>query len=191
MTVVTTIGHLGRLTGDSQMTTSTASVDQRLLRKVMLVALTGVAFVSLGARAHATESKPVEITITAPATKIVGYYEDLSPIQQITVTARVPFNSVVLTDQFRCRVVEGSCGSGCAPGLHECRPGASDRRRVRAERDQGHEAADRGGGGAGEGQRGRARILISRRRLNARRAAGPAAFLWQIAAIQRRFAGAA
>ena len=79
------------------MTTSIAFVDKRLLHRAMLIGLAGLAYVSLNARAQAADSAPTEITISAPASKIVGYNLDLTPILQTTVSARVPFNPVVLT----------------------------------------------------------------------------------------------
>jgi UrcA family protein len=72
------------------MKTSHASLPSNALRKVGIVALGCAAFALIGPRAQAEE--PVQIVISAPSTKIVGHYPDLTPIEQVTVSAKVLFN---------------------------------------------------------------------------------------------------
>jgi len=76
------------------MKTSTAFISSNAFRKGAFVALACAAIVLLAPRAHADE--PVQITISAPSTKIIGHYPDLTPIEQVTVSAKVPFNPAYL-----------------------------------------------------------------------------------------------
>lgn len=79
------------------MTTPTASIPVNLLRKGLLIALALGSFAALSPRAHADAADPAEITISASPVKILGYNRDLTPVEQVTYTARVPFEPVTLT----------------------------------------------------------------------------------------------
>ncbi|MEJ1963805.1 MAG: UrcA family protein [Gammaproteobacteria bacterium] len=79
------------------MRPSTASIQVNLLRKGLLIGLACAAVAALSPRAHADAADPAEITISASPIKIVGYNRDLTPKEQISYTARVPFEPVTLT----------------------------------------------------------------------------------------------
>jgi UrcA family protein len=93
--MATVPGHEAVTNQEIPMKTSIASIDTGTLRKAALIALAFAAMTAATVRAHAEE--PIQITISAPATKIVGRYPDLTPIEQVTVSAQVPFRPAALT----------------------------------------------------------------------------------------------
>ena len=78
------------------MNTQTLSIRVNTLRRSLPIAFAIGALAIISTRAHAQDLD--EITISAPAVKIVGRDPaTLAPIEESTVTARVAFDPVTLT----------------------------------------------------------------------------------------------
>jgi UrcA family protein len=77
-------------------TSSTLTSANSLFRKNLSIALAMGALAALSAQAHGGDLQ--EITISAPAVKVVGYSAATrAPIEEVTVTARVAFDPATLT----------------------------------------------------------------------------------------------
>lgn len=83
------------------MTTSTPSINVSLLRKGPIVVLGCTALAVLSSAVHAHDHKLQgeipQITISSPVVTVVGHRDDLTPVEEVTVTARVSFDPVTLT----------------------------------------------------------------------------------------------
>ena len=80
------------------MRTLTASIPREILRKGLLALFVCGALAVLSPGAHAADPEDIaQITISSPVVKVVGRHRDLSPKEEVSVTARVAFNPVTLT----------------------------------------------------------------------------------------------
>jgi UrcA family protein len=101
------------------MRTLTASIQAEILRKGLLAMLVCGALAVLSPGARAADPEDIaQITISSPVVKVVGRHRDLSPKEEVSVTARVAFDPVTLTTNsgvalLKDRVVE-TAHSVCA-----------------------------------------------------------------------------
>lgn len=101
------------------MNISIASRSASMLCKSVSGMLTCSTLALFVAQAHANGTDLAEIVVSAPTTKIVGRYADLTPIEKIIIKAHVPFDPATLTSsvgikRLQERVTEGArraCGA--------------------------------------------------------------------------------